>query len=87
MAARLVEEPIVVKEEVFSYFQNLFSKSWEVRPLVIDNFISQLDSQACRELVDVFSWEEILNAIKTSDGNNAPEPDGFTMLFIHKCWD
>ena len=31
--------------------------------------------------------EEIWNVVKNNDGNKAPGPDGFTMLFLQKCWD
>ena len=86
MGNRVVEEPAQVKEEVFKHFKNLYSESWERRPIFSGDFSNQLDICTCSDLVEEFTKEEVWELIKSNNGNKAPGPDGFSLMCIKKCW-
>ncbi|CAL5412431.1 unnamed protein product [Camellia sinensis] len=81
----LVEEPIVVRLEVKSHFMNHFSESWATRPSLSGQF-KNIGGRQAAELLEDFTEEEVRYVIKNSDGNKAPEPDGFNLAFYKKCW-
>ena len=36
--------------------------------------------------LEKFTREEIFQVLREMEGDKAPGPDGFTMVFFHKCW-
>lgn len=83
---QIVNDPQQVKFEVFNYFQNLFTESWEVRPFFSTNRGNTIDEGMSEILISTFSEEEIWNAIRNCDGNKSPGPDGFNLASIKKGW-
>lgn len=67
---QIVEEPHLVKKNVFKHFQKLYSKNWEVRPFFSEIMGHAIDEDMKSSLVAKFSEEEIWNAIRSCDGNN-----------------
>ena len=33
-----------------------------------------------------FTKEEVIQVLREIEGDKAPDPDGFSMAFFHKCW-
>lgn len=82
----VVDEPSEVKQPACSHFQNLFSEHWRLRPRIGGDFKKIDANQAAAILEREFTEEEVWAAIKDCDGNKAPGPDGFNMMFFQKGW-
>lgn len=83
---QIIEDPILIKEEVFNHFQNLFSENWTVRPFFCASSGHSIDDSMRTNLISKFTEEEIWNAIKCCDGNKAPGLDGFNLTCIKNGW-
>ncbi|XP_028113518.1 uncharacterized protein LOC114311590 [Camellia sinensis] len=77
-----IEEPNPVKIEVWSHFTNQFSEEWRLRPVIGREFKSVRQSDSFHILESEFSVEEVWEAVKDCNGNKAPGPDGFNLLFF-----
>ena len=82
----VVEEPYIVRREVFEHFRKHYTEKWVVRPKLGGLFKSVHSSPRVEMLEAEFSEEEIKAAVKNCDGNKAPGPDGFNMLCFQKFW-
>ncbi|KAL9688405.1 hypothetical protein QQ045_032826 [Rhodiola kirilowii] len=81
-----VEDPELIKQAARDYFMSFFTKS-DVCILDLEGVFFDSVSEVQREFLE--SWisrEEVLIALKSSDGNKAPGPDGFNMNFFKKLW-
>lgn len=75
-----VEEPAEVKQAICDYFKKHFDKQWRYRPIIGGNLQQVNPSQASEFLEKDFTKAEVWDAIRESDGNKAPGPDGFNMM-------
>ena len=75
-----------VKIEVWRHFSNLFKDDWKMRPTLIGEFKSIRLCTHCHVLEENFSEEEIWAAVNDCNGNKAPGPDGFNLMFFQKFW-
>ncbi|XP_028060751.1 uncharacterized protein LOC114264345 [Camellia sinensis] len=75
-----------IKVEVAKHFKNRFCEEWKVRPKLQGVFKTIGHDNDSNGLVIPFSEEEIWRAIRESDGNKAPGPDGFNLFCFQKCW-
>ena len=82
----VIEAPDQVKHEVCSYFSNHFSETWKHRPVLVGDFKSVRLSDHFSLLEAEFSEEEVWAAVADCNGNKAPGPDGFNLLFFQKFW-
>lgn len=82
------EDPERVKGEVRNYFRNLFlRKEWNIAELPEDLVASRLNAADEEMLMQVFSEEEIKQAIWDCDSAKSHGPDGFGMEFYKCCWE
>ncbi|GKV50472.1 hypothetical protein SLEP1_g57172 [Rubroshorea leprosula] len=81
-----VEEPIMVKKEVMSYFRKLFQEeSWDwPKPSNID--FKKISEEQMVWLERPFTVEEIEEGLKSCDGSKAPGPDGFGFGVKWRGW-
>ncbi|XP_028099646.1 uncharacterized protein LOC114299162 [Camellia sinensis] len=82
----VVDEPDQVKQEMWDYFRNHFTEDWVSRLVLVGDFKSVSHSQCFDKLEAEFSEEEIWTTVKGCNGNKAPGPDGFNLLFCQKHW-
>lgn len=80
----VLEEPNQVKHEVWSHFYNQFTEVWVNRPVLVGEFKSIRPSDSYHMLEAEFSKEEVWLAIRDCNGNKAPGPDGFNLMFFQK---
>ncbi|XP_071740384.1 uncharacterized protein [Rutidosis leptorrhynchoides] len=83
------EDPILIKQEAYSYFNNLFQSKHLREECPFDNvshldYITPLDNHL---LEAKFCEREIWEAISNCDSSKAPGPDGFNMKFFKKHWE
>lgn len=76
------EDPQRLKSEVFTHFKKLFSNEWKIRPKLGGPFQHINSEQSSTVLEAEFSAIEVWAAIKGCDGNKAPGPDGFNLMFF-----
>ena len=82
-----IENPVEIKKEIVTFYENLYAESEEWRPhLEMENCprISVGDNSMMEA---PFEPHEILESIKACAGDKAPGPDGFSMEFFKQCWD
>lgn len=82
----IVEEPTEVKQAMCNYFKKHFDEQWRKRPNIGGNFQKVNPIQAIEILENDFTEAEVWEAIRESDGNKAPGPDGFNMMCFQKGW-
>ncbi|XP_028104872.1 uncharacterized protein LOC114303894 [Camellia sinensis] len=80
-----LKEPSRVKHEVFLHFKKHFKEGWAKRPVLGGDF-SLIEDTISYHLVSAFTEAEVWAAIKESDSNKAPGPDGFNFLGYQKFW-
>ncbi|CAL5415768.1 unnamed protein product [Camellia sinensis] len=81
-----MKEPETVRLAVLQHFRRQFTESWAIRPTLGGIFKSVAASDAFSDLEAAFSAGEVRAAIMDCDGNKAPGPDGFNLLFFQKFW-
>nr|GEV20711.1 hypothetical protein [Tanacetum cinerariifolium] len=81
-----IEDPIVVKNEFLSHFQNMFNAPRE-DPFVLDmDFPNRLSLDQAQDLEKVFSKEEIKDAVWDCGLDKSPVPNGYTFGFYRRFW-
>ncbi|XP_058775485.1 uncharacterized protein LOC131649744 [Vicia villosa] len=75
-----------VKEEVFVHFANKFRETDRNRPLLEGMHFKSISLEKRAFLEIPFEEIEIKEAIWGCGGSKSPGPDGFSFLFIKKCW-
>lgn len=80
------EEPNQVRNEVWTHFSNHFKEDWVNRPVLAGEFKSIRLSDSFHMLEGEFTEEEVWAPIKDCNGNKAPGPDGFNLMFFQKQW-
>jgi hypothetical protein len=84
---RWVEAHSLIKEAVFSYFENHVTSTPRVRPKLDNAIFPSISDLENVGLTSPFTMEEIEEVVKQSDGNKSPGPDGFNFAFLKKFWD
>ncbi|GKU98555.1 hypothetical protein SLEP1_g11546 [Rubroshorea leprosula] len=75
-----VEEPVMVKKEVMSYFRKAFQEeSWD-RPKPTNIEFKRISEEQMKWLERPFTVEEIEEGLKSCDGSKAPGPDGCKLV-------
>lgn len=83
----MLENPSSIKEAFFQYYKSFFEKGDGKIFLRFNHmFESRLNQNASRELEKPFSMEEIEVALKDSDSEKAPGPDGFNAGWLMALW-
>lgn len=75
-----------IKQEAQAHFARRFCEPIKRRPTFKCDGINRLQDEDRDKLVEPFTREEVLNAIKECDGSRAPGPDGFNFNFIKRFW-
>ena len=80
------EEESEVTNQVVQFYKNLYKETKGWRP-----FVEGLEFDYIRDMERVwlerkFEREEILQVVSELEGDKAPGPDGFTMVFYHHYW-
>nr|GEV16929.1 retrovirus-related Pol polyprotein from transposon TNT 1-94 [Tanacetum cinerariifolium] len=81
-----IEDPIVVKNEFLSHFQNMFNAPHEDRFVLDMDLPNRLSLDQAQDLENVFSKEEIKGAAWDCGLDKSPGPDGYTLGFYHRFW-
>ncbi|KHM99057.1 Transposon TX1 putative 149 kDa protein, partial [Glycine soja] len=82
-----VQDPIVVKNEAVSFFQNRFSEMHKFRP-TLDGVQFPSINQRQRDILSApFSDQEIKEAVWSCGGEKCPGPDGFNFNFLKEFWE
>ncbi|XP_028101439.1 uncharacterized protein LOC114300778 [Camellia sinensis] len=71
---------------MWSHFSHHFSEAWKNKPVLVGDFKSVRLSDQFHLLEAKFSEEEVWAAVIDCNGNKAPGPDGFNMMFFQKFW-
>lgn len=75
-----------MREAARAYFSRLYEEEFRVRPKLDDLDFARI-FEASKQMIEAdFSEEEVLECLKSSNRDKAPEPDGFNMFF-HKFWN
>jgi len=81
-----VDDPIRVKEEVRSFFNNRFIKPEQRRPVLNGTRFCGIGQQQNDMLVGSFLEEEIRATIWDCGSEKSPGPDGLNFKFIKQFW-
>ncbi|XP_071687594.1 uncharacterized protein [Rutidosis leptorrhynchoides] len=81
------ENPATIKEEVLSYFSNIFKEGNYERKKVASPVYNSITSDDAHFLEQPFCEDEIWNAIIGCESSKPPAPDGFSFKFFKKYWE
>lgn len=76
-----------IRNEVESYYMNLFRDDVSVRPLLEGLEFDKISDVEKSWVEHPFSEDEEFNTIKRMKGDKVPGPDGFSIVFFQKYWD
>lgn len=82
-----IEEPLPIKQEIFTFFRGHFKEPILKRPSFINQRFKKLTVEDRKALEAEFTELEIKNVVWLCGGSKAPGPDGFNFNFIKKNWE
>nr|KYP72703.1 Transposon TX1 uncharacterized [Cajanus cajan] len=82
-----VEEPMIIKEHIKSFFQERFSEEHGMRPRLDGVCFQQLNQEQRQKLSRRFDEDEIRAAVWDCDSDKCPGPDGINFKFIKDFWE
>jgi hypothetical protein len=80
------EEDQDIRDHVVQVYYSLYQENEAWRPKFDGLTIDSIREEDREWLERKFDKEEILHVLRSSQGDKAPGPDGFTMGFFQKCW-
>ena len=80
----LFEEESYVTDQVVDFYKRLYQEPEAWRP-TIDGLEFACLGETERSMLEREFEKEIIEALKKVEGDKAPGPDGFTMVFFQKC--
>ena len=81
----LYEDEEEVRSKVVYFYQSLYTDSDTWRPSMDGLEFAWIEKGERLELKRDFSKEELVKVLPEMEGDKAPGPDGFTMIFFQKC--
>lgn len=81
-----VEEVNQIKNEVNKHFSKHFLEEGDVRPRLDGVQFWSISDSDRRNIVGIFSREEVEEVIHSFDGNKSPGPDEYNFKFIQSFW-
>lgn len=82
-----VEDKQMIKDNNVNHFQNRFACFEDYRADLSGMNLNSIDATEKALLEREISEEEVLSALKKLGQDRAPDPDGFQVNVIIKCWD
>ncbi|XP_026442599.1 uncharacterized protein LOC113342191 [Papaver somniferum] len=82
----LVDDRLKLPEHILSFYKTLFTEEEIIRPALEGINFDSINSIESGILDSNFTEEEAFQAIKDLGHDKAPGPDGFPVMFFHKCW-
>ncbi|XP_058747155.1 uncharacterized protein LOC131620159 [Vicia villosa] len=82
----VVESVEEVREVVFNHFSNKFFEVESVRPTLDGIHFRSISGGEASEIEKPFLENEIKEAVWNCGGEKSPGPDGYSFLFLKKCW-
>lgn len=87
MKEEIIEDKELIKEEIISFYQNLYTEEKHWRPSTYFERMGCLTTEEKDGLEATVGEEEVLAAVTSCAPDKALGPDGLTMAFYHKNWD
>ena len=81
----LYEDELDVCSQLVLFYQGLYKETEVGRP-TMDGLDFACIEEDERLSLEKFTREEVFQVLREMEGDKAPGPDGFTMVFFHKCW-
>lgn len=75
-----------LREAARGYFLNLYKEDREVRPNLNGLPFNRISEMSCKMLKAEFTTEEVLDGLKSCNGNKALGPNGFNLKFLKVFW-
>ena len=82
----LYEEKEEVKQQIVNFYSSLYQENESWRPMADGLSFYSIGAAARVHIERPFELEEVLQVLKDVQGDKAPGPDGFTMVFFQQCW-
>jgi hypothetical protein len=83
---RIFEDKEDIKVQVKQFYHSLYQESESWRPKVDGLAFDSIDPINRDLLERPFEREEVFHVLQNFEGDKAPGPNGFTMVFFQKCW-
>ncbi|XP_058741681.1 uncharacterized protein LOC131614072 [Vicia villosa] len=82
----MVESVEEVNKEVYNHFANKFVEEVPNMPILNGAVLKSIDREESDYIESPFTEEEVKEVIWNCDGSKSPRPDGYSILFVKKCW-
>ncbi|XP_028115366.1 uncharacterized protein LOC114313201 [Camellia sinensis] len=85
-----VDDPKEIRQVVYNHFKEVSKEYWRDRPKITGSFNGSFNVIPQCYILEVlekeFTEAEVWKVVKKCDGNKAPGPDGFNLIYIQKGW-
>ena len=82
----LTSDQEVIEEGIVWFYKSLYSEDKHIRPHPDVLNFSKISEDKAGWLERPFEEVEIFGVVMDFDGDKAPGPDGFPMMFFQTCW-
>ena len=86
MDSVLYEDEANVCSQLVLFYQGLYEGNEVWRPSMDGLDFACIEEDEMLSLEKEFSKEEVFQVLREMEGDKALGPEGFTMVFFHKCW-
>ena len=86
MDGELSWDPTVIANCISQFYRQFYFEDVAHRPALDDVDFSSISVEVASWLDRPFEEEEVLGVINDFNGDKAPGPDGFSMVFFQSCW-
>lgn len=69
------------------FYNGLYSKQFSWQPKLDGLYVHSVGAEVGSWLERAFEESEVLKVVRDLNCIKAPNPDGFSMAFFHKCWE
>nr|XP_009771105.1 PREDICTED: uncharacterized protein LOC104221690 [Nicotiana sylvestris]XP_016492827.1 PREDICTED: uncharacterized protein LOC107812285 [Nicotiana tabacum] len=83
----ITEDKGLIKEEILSYYQNLYNEKEAWRPSLEFTRLHTLSSNDREDVKSPFEEPDVLAALNSYAPDKVSGPDCYTMAFFQKCWE
>lgn len=81
----LTDDRFQLQEHIVNFYKHLFTEELPIKPELDGIEFKSISSCESAILYANFTKEEVLSAIKNIAHDKAPGPDGYPIMFFHKC--
>lgn len=83
----VVEDPVGIPVEIVDFYSSLYEEPFYWRPSLDRLEFESISEDDAEWIEKPFDAEEVTKVVHSFNGDKAPDPDSFSLVFYQACWD